>query len=325
MNSRKLLSIVVPLYNEFDVISEFYRRIKDVVDSLDNFEVELIFVDDGSTDNCHEIILSFAETDSHIKLIRFSRNFGHQVAITAGIDMSKGDAVVVIDSDLQDPPELIKEFILKWEQGFDVVYGMREERKGESKFKIFSASLFYRLLKCLVKIDIPVDSGDFRLMSRRVVNQLKNLKERDRFIRGLISWIGFKQIGVSYSRDKRYAGYTKYPLGKMLKLALDGITSFSTVPLRFVTLLGFIASLLSFIYGCSVFIQKAFGVTVQGWATIMVGMIFLGGVQLICLGIIGEYIGRIYNESKERPMYVIDEVYENQNAVDVDERGGFGS
>lgn len=313
MKNNKLLSVVVPVFNENEVIHLFYDRVKAVLDSLDDNDYELIFVDDGSTDESYQKLQSLAKSDSHIKLVKFSRNFGHQIAITAGIDFSKGDAVVVIDADLQDPPELIKDFILKWDDGFDVVYGIREKREGESKFKLFTATIFYRLLKYLIKIDIPVDTGDFRLMSRRIVNQFKDLKERDRFVRGLISWVGFNQVGIPYIRDKRYAGSTKYPLSKMVKLALDGITSFSTIPLRLVTLSGFFASFLAFLYGCSVFIQKVLGYTVQGWATIMVAMIFLGGVQLICLGIIGEYIGRIFNESKQRPIYVIDQIYDKQS------------
>lgn len=314
MNKNKLISIIVPVFNEIEVIDAFYGRMKKVVDSIDFIQYELIFVDDGSKDGSYKKLTDIAESDHNVKIIKFSRNFGHQIAITAGIDISKGDAVVVIDSDLQDPPEVIKEFIKKWKEGYDVVYGVRKKRKGESRLKLATAAIFYRLLKTLIKIDIPLDTGDFRLMSRRVVEKFINLREKDRFVRGLISWIGFNQTGVYYERDERYAGETKYPYSKMIKFALDGITSFSSVPLRLATWLGYITSFLAFLYLSSVFIQKVLGYTVQGWATIMVGMLFLGGVQLICLGIIGEYIGRIFNETKQRPMYVVEEVYESESA-----------
>ena len=309
MNNTPLISIVVPVFNEIEVIDAFYERIKKVLDLIAFIQYELIFVDDGSNDGSYQKLTDLANSDHHIKIIKFSRNFGHQIAITAGMDISRGDAVVVIDADLQDPPEVIKDFISKWKEGFDVVYGVREKRIGESNLKLLTATAFYRILKMVIKIDIPVDTGDFRLISRRVVDQLKELKEKDRFVRGLVSWIGFRQIGVHYERDKRYAGETKYPYRKMIKFALDGITSFSSLPLRLATWLGYFTSILAFLYLSSVFIQKALGYTVQGWATIMVGMLFLGGVQLICLGIIGEYIGRIFNETKQRPMYVIEEIY----------------
>lgn len=311
METKKLVSIVVPVFNETEVINTFYDRVKRVLNSLDSFSYEIIFIDDGSKDDSHKKLVDLANSDPGVKVIKFSRNFGHQIAITAGVDVAEGDAVVVIDADLQDPPEVIKKFVEKWEEGYDVVYGIREKREGENKFKLFTASLFYRMLKPLVKIDIPVDVGDFRLMSKRAVEQIRKLREKDRFVRGLVSWIGFKQTGVYYSRDKRYAGETKYPFRKMIKFAFDGITSFSSVPLKLASWLGYFTSFLAFVYACSVFIQKALGYTVQGWATIMVGMLFLGGVQLICLGIMGEYIGRIFSEIKPRPMYIIEETYES--------------
>jgi dolichol-phosphate mannosyltransferase len=315
MNNRQLLSVVVPVFNETEVIDAFYERTRKVVESLDSISYEIIFVDDGSTDGSYQKLVALANSDPSVKIIKFSRNFGHQVAITAGIDFAKGDAVVVIDADLQDPPEVIQKFIEKWEEGYDVVYGVREKREGEGRMKLLTANLFYRILKALTKIEIPVDVGDFRLMSQRAVKYFRELREKDRFVRGLVSWIGFKQIGVYYLRDKRYAGETKYPYSKMIKFAFDGITSFSMIPLRLATWLGYGASFLAFLYACSVFIQKALGYTVQGWATIMVGMLFLGGVQLICLGIMGEYIGRIFNEIKQRPMYVIEEVYDLESAA----------
>ena len=314
LNKKRLLSIVVPVFNETEVIGAFYERMQTVVDSLDAFSYEIIFIDDGSKDDSYQKLVDRANSDPNIRVVKFSRNFGHQIAITAGIDIAKGDAVVVIDADLQDPPEVIKKFIEKWEEGCDVVYGIREKREGESKLKLITASVFYRFLKAITKVEIRVDVGDFRLMSRRVVDQFKKLKEKDRFVRGLVSWIGFKQTGVPYIRDKRYAGETKFPYRKMFKFALDGITSFSNIPLKLATWLGYITSFLAFLYACSVFIQKTLGLTVQGWATIMVGMLFLGGVQLICLGIIGEYLGRIFNEIKQRPMYVIEEIYDLKRA-----------
>ena len=315
---KPVLTIVVPVFNESDGLDQFYRRMKKVMESLKSVDCELIFVEDGSKDDSYKKIVEFARSDPKIKVIKFSRNFGHQVAITAGMDQAKGDAVMVIDADLQDPPEVIGMFVKRWEEGNDVVYGIREKRPGESWLKLLTARVFYRVLKRLVGIEIPVDAGDFRLISRRVVEQLKELKEKDRFVRGLVSWVGFRQTGVSYSREARFAGETKYPYRKMIKFALDGITSFSSLPLKLASWLGYLTSIFAFLYGGSVFIQKAMGLTVQGWATIMVGMLFLGGVQLICLGIIGEYIGRIFNESKQRPLYIIDEIYERKDLVERD-------
>jgi polyisoprenyl-phosphate glycosyltransferase len=309
--NKKSVSIVVPVFNEVQVIDTLYARLKKVVDSLSPISYEIVFVDDGSSDDSYQKLLNLAKTDREVRVIKFSRNFGHQIAITAGIDIAKGDAVVIIDADLQDPPEVITEFVQKWEQGYDVVYGVRERREGESRTKLLTAAVFYRLLKRIIKLDIPVDVGDFRLMSRRVVDQFKALREKDRFVRGLVSWIGYNQIGVQYARDKRYAGETKYPYRKMIRFALDGITSFSDAPLKLATWLGYVASVMALLYLCTVFVQKALGYTVQGWATIMVAILFLGGVQLISMGIIGEYVGRIFNEVKQRPLYVVDEIYES--------------
>ena len=309
MNEKQLISIVVPVFNESEVIDVFYQRCKSVFNFLESFNYEIIFVDDGSKDDSYAKMIRLADSDQNVKIIKFSRNFGHQIAITAGMDFASGDAVVIIDADLQDPPEVMKDFIMKWEEGYDVVYGVRETREGENRMKLLTASVFYRILKAFTRIDIPVDTGDFRLLSKKAVSHLRELREHDRFVRGLVSWIGFKQTAVHYHRDKRYAGETKYPYRKMVKFALDGITSFSSVPLKLATILGYITSIFAFIYACTVFIQKALGITVQGWATIMVGMLFIGGVQLICLGIIGEYIARIFNQTKKRPMYIVDEVY----------------
>ncbi len=306
------ISIVVPVFNEEAGIQEFYKRIKKVAQNLDCVSTEILFVDDGSQDSSYHQLIELAQHDSTLKVIKFSRNFGHQMAISAGMETAKGDAVVIIDADLQDPPEVIHQFVAKWKEGFDVVFGVRITREGESWLKLWTATMFYRILHFIAQIDIPVDTGDFRLMSRRALNHVLSLTERDRFVRGLVSWIGFKQCGVSYAREKRTAGETKYPYRKMLRFALDGITSFSNAPLKLASFLGYLTSFLAFVYACGVFIQKAMGYTVQGWATIMVGLLFLGGVQLICLGIIGEYIGRIFNETKRRPLYIIEEVFESK-------------
>ena len=304
---RQLLSIVVPVFNEAEVIEETYRRLTGVASGLEDLDYELLMVDDGSRDGSFARMAELAKSDSRLRILKLSRNFGHQTAITAGVDMARGDAVVVIDADLQDPPEVIPRMVTKWREGFDVVFGVREKRSGETPLKLLTAAFFYRLLNRLTSIRIPVDVGDFRLMSRRAADQLRNMREQDRFVRGLVSWIGFRQAGVEYQREPRFAGETKYPFRRMLKFALDGITSFSTVPLRLATWLGYLASVFAFLYLLSVFVQKLLGHTVQGWATIMVAMLFLGGVQLICLGIMGEYIGRIFTEIKQRPLYVIEE------------------
>ena len=308
MDKSSLVSVIVPVFNESEVIEAFYARATTALGAVRGCEYELIFVDDGSRDDSYAQLAALAARDPHVHVIKFSRNFGHQIAITAGIDHARGDCVAVIDADLQDPPEVIGAMVEQWRAGYDVVYGLRADRAGESRLKLATAALFYRLLKRITKVEIPVDVGDFRLMSRRATEQLKLLREKDRFVRGLVSWIGFRQTGVPDHRDKRFAGVTKYPFSKMLKFALDGITSFSTVPLKLATWLGYSASAFAFIYLVSVFVQKSLGITVQGWATVMVAMLFLGGVQLICLGIIGEYLGRVFNELKPRPMYVVEEL-----------------
>jgi len=309
MNDKQLISVVVPVFNEIDVVDVCYTRLTAVMQSLDDFDYELIFVDDGSSDATHEHLLGFQKEDPCLKVIKFSRNFGHQIAITAGLDQARGAAIVVIDADLQDPPEVIPDMVRKWTEGYDVVYGVRRQRAGESRMKRATAAIFYRMLRKFTNIEIPVDVGDFRLISAPAAAQLRKFREKDRFVRGLVSWIGFRQTGIPYDRDSRYAGETKYPYRKMMKFAIDGITSFSNMPLKLASWLGYLASLLAFIYLASVFVQRALGHTVEGWATIMVAMLFLGGVQLICIGIIGEYIGRIFNETKSRPMYIIESVH----------------
>lgn len=325
MSEKKLITIVIPVYNEIDVIDACYERLTGVMRALQGYDYELLFVDDGSRDSTHERLTTHYTQDAHVRIVKFSRNFGHQVAVTAGVDVARGDAIVIIDADLQDPPELIPQMVKKWEEGYDVVYGVRKRRTGEGRFKRWTAAMFYRLLRAFTNIEIPVDVGDFRLISARAAVEFRKLREKDRFVRGLVSWIGFRQVGIQYERDSRFAGETKYPFRKMFKFAIDGITSFSSLPLKLASWLGYLASLLAFLYLISVFVQRAMGYTIEGWATIMVAMLFLGGVQLICLGIIGEYIGRIFNEIKSRPMYVIESVHQAQPSGDAGRGTGQGS
>ena len=302
-----LVSLVVPVFNEEEVIKVFYERATSALAALEGLDYEIVFIDDGSRDTSFQQLAAFAAENPRIRVLKFSRNFGHQIAISAGIDHARGDCVAVIDADLQDPPEVVGAMVEQWRQGFDVVYGVRSDRAGETRLKLWTASMFYGLLGRLTNIHIPPNVGDFRLMSRRVIDQVKQLREKDRFVRGLVSWVGFRQTGVVYRRDARYAGETKYPFRKMLKFSFDGITSFSTVPLKLATWMGSLTAILAVLYLLSVFIQKLLGYTVEGWATIMVAMLFMGSVQLICLGILGEYLGRIFNEVKPRPMYIIEE------------------
>jgi len=307
------LSIVVPLYNEQDNVAPLVERIVAILERLEGVpEYEIVLVNDGSSDSTLERIRVEMSGHAHIVLVNLSRNFGHQIAASAGIDIAAGDAVVLMDGDLQDPPELIADFVAKWREGYDVVYAVRRTRKGESRFKVFTARLFYRTIKHLTKVAIPVDTGDFRLMSRRVVEALKRSRERHRFLRGMVSWVGYDQIGVEYDREERKSGTTKYPLPKMLRFAIDGITSFSDVPLRFASYLGFAASIVAFVYAAIVIAYKLFSLKppgyTPGWASTIVAVLFLGGVQLISLGILGEYIGRIYDEVKGRPLYLISDI-----------------
>jgi len=304
---KKMYSLVIPLYNEEEVIHECIKRVTNVMHN-NEFDYEIIFVNDGSSDSTEEIVKQYCDKDKHLKLISFSRNFGHQTAITAGMDNAEGDAVIVMDADLQDPPEVVLKLIEKYEEGYDVVYAIRSKRKGESFFKKISAKMFYRFLKNMCEVDIPVDTGDFRLISRQVCDVLKGLTERNRYVRGLVSWVGFKQTGIYYEREERYAGKTKYPLKKMLKLSVDGITSFSTKPLKLTKWIGIFMAAVGFIYAIIVIIQKLVGIQMQtGWASTMVTILLIGGIQLIMLGITGEYIARIFDESKNRPLYIIKE------------------
>jgi polyisoprenyl-phosphate glycosyltransferase len=303
-------SIVVPVYNEEEVIHETYRRLKNVMISTGE-PYELLFVNDGSRDRTADILKEYSERDPSVILLDFSRNFGHQIAITAGMDYSRGKAVVVIDADLQDPPELILEMIEKWKQGYDVVYAKRSKRKGETFFKKQTAKLFYRFLHSMTDIDIPLDTGDFRLLDRKVCDQMKNLQEKNRFVRGLVSWVGFKQIAVEYERDERLAGESKYPLKKMLKLSMDGITSFSYKPLKLASFAGVTISGIGFIYLFVVLYLKIFThSTISGWSSLIVIQLFFNGIILFMLGMMGEYVGRIYDESKHRPLYIVRDVYQ---------------
>ena len=308
-------SIIAPIFNELENIPELYPRVRDVMDQTGE-PWELILIDDGCTDGSTEVIRKLAESDARVRPVIFARNFGHQIAVTAGIDYSRGDAVVIIDADLQDPPEVILDLIAKWREGYEVVYAVRAERAGESWFKKTTASIFYRLIYRITDVDIPLDTGDFRLMDKKVVDVMKQMREKHRFLRGMSAWVGFKQIGVNYKRKPRFAGETKYPLKKMIKLALNAVTSFSYFPLQLATYMGFIAAGLSVIAIPVVAILRlTTGTALLGQATTLIIVLFLGGVQLISLGIIGEYIGRIYDEAKGRPLYIVAEGPEESGSV----------
>lgn len=301
-------SIIAPCYNEEGNLYELHRRITEVMDRTGEIW-ELVLINDGSADRTPELMRELHTRDPRVHFIDFARNFGHQVAVTAGMDYAQGEAIVLIDSDLQDPPELILEMIQKWKEGYQVVYAVRSERKGETWFKLFTAKLFYRLIYRITDVHIPLDTGDFRLMDRRVVNTMKRMKERHRFIRGMTSWVGFRQTGVYYVRQERFSGQTGYPLRKMLKFASDAITGFSYFPLQLATYMGFIVAALSGLGMIGVILARLIGQQpFFGQATTLVTVLFLGGIQLISLGIIGEYLGRIYDEVKGRPLYVVNEV-----------------
>ncbi len=300
-------SIVAPIYNENENIPELYRRISEVMDTTRE-PWELVLVDDGSTDGSTDLIRALAEKDKRVRPVIFARNFGHQVAITAGWDYARGDAIVIIDADLQDPPEVILDMANKWKEGNEVVYAVRSDREGESLFKIWTASLFYRIIYRITDVKIPLDTGDFRLMDRKVVNVLKQMPERHRFPRGMSAWVGFKQVGVQYKRAARMAGVTKYPFNKMFRLALNAITSFSYFPLQVATYFGFASAGVAIIAIPVVAALRLAGSHFfQGQTTTLISVLFLGGVQLISLGILGEYVGRLYDEAKGRPLYIVRE------------------
>ncbi|MBK7388768.1 MAG: glycosyltransferase family 2 protein [Bacteroidia bacterium] len=300
------LSIIIPIYNEEGNIDKLFSRLNQVIQKLNLNEVEYIFINDGSKDRSLELIKGLAKRESSVKYINLSRNFGHQIAVSAGLDNSKGDAVVIIDADLQDPPELIEDLYKKLRDGNEVVYAKRRSRQGEGAMKKFTAKLFYRILRNVTSINIPVDTGDFRIIDRKIVDVLKNMPEQQKFLRGQISWIGFNQTYVEYDRDERYAGKTGYTYKKMARLALDGITSFSNFPLKFATIAGFIVSGISFfmiLYALySRFISKDYE---PGWTSLMLAVLFIGGIQLIGIGIIGEYISRMSANIRNRPLYII--------------------
>ena len=305
-------SIVAPIYNENENIPELYRRVSEVMDTTHD-PWELVLVDDGSTDGSTELIRALAQKDKRVRPVIFARNFGHQVAITAGWDYARGDAIVIIDADLQDPPEVILEMAKKWKEGNEVVYAVRSEREGESLFKIWTASLFYRIIYRITDVKIPLDTGDFRLMDRKVVDVLKQMPERHRFPRGMSAWVGFKQVGVEYKRGARKAGVTKYPFSKMFRLALNAVTSFSYFPLQVATYFGFVSASVAIIAIPVVAALRLAGSHFfQGQTTTLISVLFLGGVQLISLGILGEYVGRLYDEAKGRPLYIVREAPEDK-------------
>lgn len=317
---RPLVSIVVPCYNEEEVLPATHKRLQSMMDSAPSYAFEIIFVDDGSADRTLEILRSYAQGDARMRVLTFARNFGHQIAVTAGIDAASGDCVALIDADLQDPPEVILEMLEKWEEGYDVIYGVRKSRPGETAFKRASAKAFYRVLNRLSSVDIPLDTGDFRLMSRPVVDVLKSMPEKHRFVRGMVAWSGFRQTALPYERDVRQAGVSKYPLRKMLKFASDGIISFSSTPLKLATNLGLIASGLAVLGVVYVLFLRIFtSIWVEGWTALMIAVLFMGGVQLISLGVIGEYVGRIYEESKDRPLYILKERIGFEDSVEMAE------
>ena len=305
---KKKISLVVPMYYEEKVVQECYKRLTEVLSKIEKYDYEIIFINDGSKDKTLELLEEIAKKDFNVKILSFTRNFGHQAAVTAGLKYVSGDAIVIMDADLQDPPELIPDMLKYWEQGNQVIYGKRKSRKGESTFKLLTAKMFYKTLNALTDVEIPKDTGDFRLVDREVVDVINQLPEHNKFLRGLFSWVGFKQIAYEYERKERFAGKTKYPLKKMLKLASDGIISFSTKPLKILGGLGLISIFISFaimIYAIISYIFKLNELS-AGWTSLMITITFFAGVQLLSIWIISEYVARIYDESKQRPQYIIE-------------------
>ena len=303
--ARPTLSLVLPVFNEAEVIPELHEQLQAFLKEL-ALECEVLFVDDGSRDKTLELLQALVEKDPRYAILSFSRNFGHQTAITAGMDHARGEAVVVMDADLQDPPSVVLDMVAKWREGYDVVYGKRQSRAGETIFKRITAAIFYRMFAAMIPIQVPLDTGDFRLMSRRVVLTLRALRETHRFVRGMVSWVGFKQTAVLYDRPARFAGETKYPLRKMVRFAIDGITSFSVLPLRLSTWLGVTVAVLSVLYAIwAIVVHFILHQTVPGWTATVVLIALLASVQLLMIGILGEYVGRIYEEVKRRPLYVV--------------------
>ena len=303
-----IYSVVIPAYNEEEVIYETYKRLTQVMVGMDK-PYELVFVNDGSRDRTAEIIAGFCAEDESVRLVNFSRNFGHMPAISAGMDYAQGEAIFIIDADLQDPPEIFPQMAEKWREGYHVVYGQRQKREGESWFKKASSKFFYRFLRKMTSVDLPLDTGEFRLIDRKVCDAVNRMPEKHRYIRGLVSWVGFRQTAVLYVRQERFAGKTKYPLRKMISFAMDAITAFSYKPLKLATSLGFFISFFSFVYLAVIFYQRFFtDVTITGWASTMGVILFTQGIVMMILGLMGEYIGRIYEEIKNRPIYIVQEV-----------------
>ncbi len=300
------LSVVIPVFNEQEIIPQLYSRIQAAVGSITS-DYELIFVNDGSKDATLYRLIELSTHDKKVKFINFSRNFGHQIAVTAGLDYCRGKAVVIIDGDLQDPPEIIPDMYRKFQEGFEVVYAKRTKRKGETFFKRFTAKLFYRILKRITSVDIPMDVGDFRLIDRKIVDCLKLMPEQNKFLRGQIAWLGFRQTFVEFERDSRTTGKTGYPLGKMIKFALDGITGFSNTPLRLVTNLGVFISFVAFVVIIyALYAHYFMHQTITGWTSLIISSMFIGGIQLLSIGIIGEYISRINTNVRNRPLYIVE-------------------
>ena len=307
MNTDILISIVIPAYNEQEVLPAFHARLSTTLAQL-SYSIEIVYINDGSTDGTLLILEDLYAKDARVALVDLSRNFGKEIALTAGLHKAQGDAVIVIDADLQDPPEVIPQLIKEWENGFDVVYARRTQRKGESWLKKTSAASFYRIIQRLSKVSIPEDTGDFRLLSRRAVEALNTLPEQHRFMKGLFAWIGYKQKAVYYDRDPRFAGTSKWNYWKLWNFAIDGITSFTTAPLKFATYIGFLTAFIAFIYGSYILIDTLmFGNPVPGYPSLIVIILFLGGVQLMAIGVVGEYVGRIFTETKQRPLYFLNE------------------
>ena len=319
-----LISVVVPLHDEEGTVGELHRRLTSVLAPLGRYEV--VLVDDGSSDGTWQAMRGLARSDPQTRLIRLSRNFGHQVALSAGLDHARGDAVVSMDGDLQDPPELIPELIERWHAGADVVFAIRQRREGETWFKLATASVFYKLINRVSSVNIPEQAGDFRLLSRRALDALLAMPERARYLRGMSSWIGFEQASVPYARDARYAGETKYPLRRMLHFAGDAVTSFSATPIRLVAALGFLSVALCLVaLAWTLYVRFFTDETVAGWTSVIVVVLFLGGVQLLSLGIIGQYVGRIFDEVKDRPLYFVAETVEGDEASAGQATSGYAS
>ena len=318
----KLISVIVPAFNEEEVIHAFYSRMSEVFDRLPGYRCEMIFVDDGSVDSTRRLIMELAASDPRVCAVALSRNFGKEAAMTAGLDVSKGDAVAIFDVDLQDPPELLLDFVENWEKGFDVVYAKRTRRDGETWLKKATAAAFYRVIRRLSRVSIPPDTGDCRLMTRRVVEQLVRLREHHRFMKGLFAWVGFPSVAVEYRRDPRVAGATKFNYWKLWNFALEGITSFTIAPLKIAMYVGFTLAAASFVMGGWIVVKTlVWGEAVRGYPTLIVTVLCLGGVQLFFIGVLGEYLGRIFGETKQRPLYIVDSVRESRISADVHGEG----